>query len=150
MQKGGIQYLQEKPGQCFPEFSPEHISPPSLRHLQWQGLSEITFRKIRHWMDIGNDCTLISQLVGYLVIPEAESGAPDIAQLELWEEAETHAGKRSTPRLSPGSFFALHTYSDPWYGALHSCCYSWVSIMYKTVLFKTPPSMRTYTHLRVG
>lgn len=72
--------------------------PPSLRHLQWQGLSEITFRKIRHWMDIGNDCTLTSQLVGqYLVIPEAESATRDIAQLELWEGAETHAGKRSTP-----------------------------------------------------
>lgn len=140
MWKGELQYLQEKLRWCFPGFAPALPIPQpqtcAMTVSPWNNIQE------SKTLD-GNYFILTSQLVGqYQALPAADSAAPDIAELKLWEEAEIRAGEPQgssgfllfffTPAVTPG--VEPHTHA--------SNCVSAMS----NIIFNTQLYMKTFTH----
>ena len=140
MWKGELQYLQEKLRWCFPGFALALPIPQpqtcAMTGSPWTNIQE------NKTLD-GNYFILTSQLVGqYQALPAADSAAPDIAELKLWEEAEIRAGE---PQGSSGFllFFSHLQWHLVWSPTLMLPI---VCLPCPTSLCNTQLYMKTFTH----
>lgn len=137
--KGWIIVSTGKLGWCFPGFAPAFPIPQphtcAMTVSPWNNIQESKTLDANYFI-------LTSQLVGqYQALPAADSAAPDIAELKLWEEAETRAGEpQGSPRFL---LFFLHL---QWHLVWSP------TLMLPIVclpLFNTQTYMKTFTHPRV-